>query len=123
MAAAGSTGFHGKVPARGDFVTRNLPHSFVAPWDDWLQAGLAASREHLGEGWLPVYLESPVWRFVLDAGVCGPESWAGVLMPSVDRVGRYFPLTIAEPLPAGAHPLVTAVTAAPWFDRAEGLAI
>ena len=29
-----------------------------------------------------------------------PGGWAGVLMPSVDRVGRYFPLTLARPLPA-----------------------
>jgi type VI secretion system protein ImpM len=123
VTSAGLTGFHGKFPARGDFVTRNLPRSFLTPWDDWLQAGLAASRDQLGEGWLSVYLESPIWRFVLAPGVCGPESWAGVLMPSVDRVGRYFPLTIAEPLDPSAHPLVTAVAAAAWFESAEALAV
>jgi len=123
MASAGLTGFHGKFPARGDFVTRNLPRSFITPWDAWLQAGLAASRDQLGEGWLSVYLESPIWRFVLAAGVCGPETWVGVLMPSVDRVGRYFPLTIAEPLATSAHPLVTAVAAAAWFESAEALAV
>ena len=28
----------------------------------------------------------------------GPPAWAGVLMPSVDRVGRYFPFTIVQSL-------------------------
>jgi len=121
--AAGPTGIHGKVPARGDFVTRNLPRSFVEPWDDWLQAGMAASREQLGERWLAVYLESPIWRFVLAPGVCGPDAWAGVLMPSVDKVGRYFPLTIAEPLAGTAHPLVAAMNATAWFEGAEALAV
>ncbi len=123
MAHTGPTGLHGKFPARGDFVTRNLPRAFVTPWDDWLQAGMAASRQQLGERWLSIYLESPIWRFVLAAGVCGPDAWAGVLIPSVDKVGRYFPLTIAEPLAGTALPLVTAMRASAWFDRAEALAV
>ena len=30
----------------------------------------------------------PIWRFVLLPGLIGSNGWAGVLMPSVDRVGR-----------------------------------
>jgi type VI secretion system protein ImpM len=45
-----------------------------------------------------VYLTFPVWRFLLPVGVLGSTAWTGVLMPSVDRVGRYFPLTLATPL-------------------------
>ena len=33
-------------------------------------------------------------------GAAGAQAWAGVLMPSVDRVGRYFPFSLAWPLPA-----------------------
>jgi type VI secretion system protein ImpM len=43
-------------------------------------------------------------------------------MPSVDRVGRYFPLTIAALLPAGVDLLVVPVAAAGWFGKAEELA-
>ena len=50
--------------------------------------------------WLDGYLASPSWRFLLMPGVMDGQPWAGVLMPSVDRVGRYYPLTIARPLPA-----------------------
>jgi len=88
-------GFYGKLPSQGDFVSRRLPWEFTAAWDDWLQQGLAASRAALGERWLGAYLSAPVWRFQLARGVCGPLGWRGFFFASVDRVGRYFPLTVA----------------------------
>jgi type VI secretion system protein ImpM len=51
----------------------------------------------LGEHWLQAYLSAPVWRFAWAPGVVGPHWWFGVLMPSCDNVGRYFPLVIAHP--------------------------
>ncbi len=89
-----SIGFYGKLPSHGDFVSRRLPRSFIEPWDQWLQGGLAASREQLGSDWLNQFLVSPIWQFALAPGLCGGDAWAGVMMPSVDRVGRYFPLTL-----------------------------
>ena len=88
-------GFHGKIPARGDFVRAGLPRAFADAWDGWMQRMLAASRSGLGEDWLPAWLEGPVWRFALSPGTCGPDAALGLWMPSVDRVGRYFPLTLA----------------------------
>ena len=88
-------GFFGKLPARGDFVRAGLPRSFTDPWDAWLRQVLPASRRILGEAWEPAWLEAPVWRFALPPGVCGPEPVTGLWLPSVDRVGRYFPLTLA----------------------------
>ncbi len=89
-------GWFGKIPNLGDFASRRLPARFLVPWDDWLQRALASSRAQLGNDWLNTYLTSPLWRFLLLPGVCGRTAWAGVQMPSVDRVGRYFPLTIAS---------------------------
>ncbi|WP_179401422.1 type VI secretion system-associated protein TagF [Burkholderia guangdongensis] len=91
-------GFFGKVRTHGDFVSRRLPGEFTAPWDLWLQRGMLAAREWFAAQWLPVYLNAPLWHFALGAGVCGASAWAGVLMPGVDRVGRYFPFTIAAPV-------------------------
>jgi type VI secretion system protein ImpM len=117
-----TVGFFGKVPSRGDFVRRALPPSFVAAWDEWLQAGLAGSKESLGEAWLDIYLTSPVWRFALAADLAGDVAAAGVLMPSVDSVGRYFPLTLACVLDDAPAPLLLRTERA-WFERAEALAL
>jgi type VI secretion system protein ImpM len=116
-----TSGFYGKMACRGDFVSRGLPQSFIQPWDAWLTAGLLASQQDLGAQWLEAYLVSPLWRFALARGVCGPDAVAGVLMPSIDRVGRYFPLTIAQCLPADQS--VGAVVSGPdaWFEQAESL--
>lgn len=113
-------GFYGKLPAVGDFVSRRLPREFVDRWDRWLQEATAASRGRLQDRWLDLYLTAPMWRFALAPGVCGEVGWAGVLMPSVDRVGRYFPMTIAVALPAGAASLVVAPA---WYERAEQAAL
>jgi type VI secretion system protein ImpM len=88
-------GFYGKLPSEGDFVTRRLPWEFTSVWDDWLQRGMQASRDALGERWLALYLSAPIWRFQVAPGVCGPVGWRGLFFASVDRVGRYFPLTLA----------------------------
>ena len=116
-------GFFGKIPNHGDFVRRNLPHGFVDPWDEWLQQAVATSKAEMGEAWLNTFLTSPVWRFALQPGVCGDVGWAGILMPSVDRVGRYFPLTVAASLGEDAQPFRLASRARAWFDAAEAVAL
>lgn len=90
-------GWYGKLPSLGDFASRRLPPEFVEPWDHWLAEGLAQWQSRDPE-WLTHYLSGPSWRFVLAPGVITEAAWAGTLMPSVDRVGRYFPLCIAQPL-------------------------
>jgi type VI secretion system protein ImpM len=88
-------GFAGKIPARGDFVHGGLPRDFTDPWHDWQSTVIAGSRALMGETWLDAFLEAPVWRFVLPPGLCGARAAIGLIMPSVDKVGRYFPLTFA----------------------------
>lgn len=122
-AAAPAAGFYGKLPMRGDFLSARLPQSFIAPWDEWLQKAVATSRDRLGEAWLPAYLSAPIWRFLLARGVCGPHAVIGILMPSVDKIGRYFPLAVAAVLPVDNVPFALLGTAAPWFDAVERLAL
>ena len=102
MSEAAPPGWYGKLPWLGDFASRRLEASFIDPWDAWLASGLLALREAAPDSWLDAYLSSPSWRFLLMPGVlpgaAGASGWAGVLMPSVDRVGRYFPLTVVLPL-------------------------
>lgn len=114
-------GLYGKLASRGDFVSRGLPQSFIGPWDSWLAAGLLASQNALGEQWLNAYLISPLWRFALAPGVCGPQAVVGVVMPSIDRVGRYFPLTVAALLEPETE-LTSLVTGSEqWFEQVEAL--
>ena len=111
-------GFTGKIPARGDFVHAGLPRDFTDPWDDWQSLVIAGSRTLMGETWLDAFLEAPVWRFLLSPGLCGPRAAVGLLMPSVDKVGRYFPLTFAA-LPDQGTP--RAEDWDPWLDAVETL--
>lgn len=97
-------GWHGKLPSLGDFASRRLTPGFLAVWDTWLAQGMQQLRQRDPAGWLDAYLASPTRRFLLMPGVlggpaAGAAAWAGVLMPSVDRVGRYFPFTIVQPVP------------------------
>lgn len=119
---AGRCGFYGKLPAVGDFVKKGLPAGFIHAVDDWLSQGLAVSRDRLGAGWTEVYLTSPIWRFVCDGGFLGDAPIAGVLIPSTDKVGRYFPMIVAAALEAEANPL-DLMTASWFFDAAEDAAL
>lgn len=121
MSARPATGFFGKLPSHGDFLSRRLPRAFLDPWDAWLQEAITESRRGLDTAWLDAYLVSPVWRFCLSAGLCGPDGWAGLLMPSVDRVGRYFPLTVARLVPAEANPFEVPGALQAWYAAAEAL--
>lgn len=122
MSAGFAVGFHGKVPARGDFVGYGLPRGLLMLWDGWLSEVLAGAGRHLGAPWERMFQAAPVWRFGLSAGLCGDAPLAGILMPSADRVGRLYPFTIVTTLPAGTNLAVVPAACASWFARAEALA-
>lgn len=120
MSESFETGWYGKLPTSGDFVTRRLPPAFIEPWDAWLNAMISGSREQLGDAWRDAFLSAPAWRFVLAPGVIGVNAWAGLIVPSVDSVGRYFPLTVASALPARSmDPVATLVRAHNWYAEVE----
>lgn len=111
-------GFYGKLPARGDFVRAGLPRDFTDRWDDWLQSVIAGSRALMGETWLPAFLEAPVWRFALPPGQCSERAVLGLMLPSVDKAGRYFPLTFAALCATGVFS-ATSGQASAWLDQCE----
>jgi type VI secretion system protein ImpM len=116
-------GFFGKVRHHGDFVTRRLPLPMRLVLDDWLQHVLVRSRLDLGADWLPLWLNSPLWRFAIGSDVCGPQAWTGVMMPSLDRVDRCFPLVIAFELAAVPALPACLGTGSAWFAALEDLAL
>ena len=95
MVALVLRGFFGKIPCKGDFVGRGLPADFIKPWEAWANNALRGSRALLGGAWAEAWRQAPVWRFSLPGGACGPHAALGLVLPSVDRVGRAWPLVVA----------------------------
>jgi type VI secretion system protein ImpM len=92
---ATAPGWYGKIAGLGDFASRRLSSEWIATCDTWLSTVLADARADLGGRWLDVYLSAPLLRFAWSARVVDERWWFGVLMPSCDSVGRYFPLVVA----------------------------
>jgi len=95
-----TSGFYGKMPCRGDFLSRGLPGDLIQRFDHWFQRGLLASQNKLGDQWAQSYFVAPIWHFYLPPGTANASAWLGVFIPSVDSVGRNFPCLIAAPLTA-----------------------
>jgi type VI secretion system protein ImpM len=110
-------GLFGKLPARGDFVREILPRDFTDIWDAWWERGLADTQRRPRDEWCAAWLEAPVWRFMLPPGLCGRNGVLGLWLPSVDKVGRYSPLTIAATASGDWLPHVGAMTA--FLEAAE----
>ena len=83
----------GKLPGLGDFVGRRMPHAFGSDWDHWLRSGLEQLRNEAPHDWEQRFVQSPLWCFVAPARATGKPT-CGVVAPSIDRVGRYYPITI-----------------------------
>lgn len=112
-------GYYGKVPSQGDFVSSGLGRDLTDNLDDWLRQNIRESQTQMGRKWLNAFLIAPVWKFALQPGVLCNETVIGVMMPSVDRVGRYFPLVICARLTEIEPNIATLNALKPWFDAAE----
>ncbi len=75
----------GKLPTTGDFVWRGLPDAFRKHWDFWLTRHIA-HLQRSGHTFPPGGL-----RFRLPSG---GRLAAGVILPSRDKAGRHFPLSL-----------------------------
>ncbi len=116
-----SCGLYGKLPMKRDFISVSAPQAFLQQWEPWIQGGIAASRIALGAGWQDVFLHAPIWRFWLGAEICGRPAM-GSFMPSVDGVGRFFPLTAFACGEAGsAFPAPQDDPQAAWFSEVEAM--
>jgi len=116
-----SAGYFGKLPMRGDFIQRNMSAEFVHTWDNWLQSVIATSHHNLGHKWLEHYLVAPIWRYLIPQQ---SETYQlGVMVPSVDKVGRYFPFTISTSITPEIDASRIIGANRDWFDTAENIAL
>src|SRR5262245_13344907 len=110
---------YGKLPAKRDFIATGTPRAFLDVWEPWMQGGISASRNSLKDEWKQIFLTAPIWRFLLGAELCG-TTVLGAFMPSLDGIGRYFPLTlIACPEGGAAIPPPELDPQDAWFAEAE----
>ena len=93
-------GLFGKLQSKRDFIAVSSPRRFLTVWENWMQSAIATSKLQLGQDWQQFYLTSPIWRFWLGAEI-GGFPVTGAVMPSMDNVGRYFPLTLHACADAG----------------------
>ncbi len=115
-------GYFGKTPHRGDFVRFNLPKAFVTVWDDWLQQLMITGEQKYTSQWSTIYETAPSYRFALSTDIAGDSTWAGILLPSVDKVGRRFPFCIVASLPKGEQPAGLLSSPPQWFEKLISLA-
>lgn len=111
------------MASMGDFFRLHLSPGFVGPWDQWLRSSIFATRQALGERWNACYMSAPIWRFTLAAGLVGPRAAQGILMPSVDRVGREFPLTLVRLFSGQVDVALTDQAATERFPALEEMAL
>ncbi|WP_232281947.1 type VI secretion system-associated protein TagF [Roseobacter sp. SK209-2-6] len=119
----GGFGAFGKMPTVGDFFRINAPNSFVRGWDSWIQEILLEGQDTYGAGFDPLYMSAPIWRFTLPAGLAGASKVMGILMPSIDRVERRFPLTLMCPLATPGPPALDHLRETALFEQLEDIAL
>ncbi|MEM5314769.1 type VI secretion system-associated protein TagF [Paraburkholderia sp. JHI869] len=92
----GLPAWYGKLPGAGDFVGRRMAGPLARTWERWLAQGMASARADLDA-------RAPVWRFAIPAG--SGDGWVqvGCVAPSRDRVGRRYPLVVAQAIAPAAH--------------------
>lgn len=128
-------GLFGKLPARGDFISRAIAQDLLRPLEDWLLPLVQATRELLGSGWEAAWRQAPPWRFWIGPDILRGD-WTrslraheqagtvtGVLLPSVDRQGRLFPLVLvlADEHARLMPPPVLAAPDRDWYGACDTL--
>ena len=100
-----------------------MPAELAEPLDAWLAPALAASREAAGRGLARRLPDRPGLALRARRRLLRPGGRAGIWLPSVDRVGRYFPCSLVAPLAARRRRSRCPGRRSAWYDRVEELAL
>ncbi len=114
-------GFFGKLPGAGDFVVRGFDRPLVTALTQWTDKLVGHLKLGAGDDWTTVFDRLHPVAWVADQGLCGSAPFAGLMRPSLDRVGRRYPLIVGVSLPSDARVAPTAAAGRAWFDYLEGL--
>lgn len=83
----------GKLPVHADFIRQNAGFE-LNDMDTWLQGGLLALKNALGDGWTQAFETAPTVRFLRHY----PDRktlLVGVFAPSKGKAGRHYPFMVA----------------------------
>lgn len=120
--AAGTVAF-GKIPKMGDFLRVGQVGRGGESLHDWIEQGMASAEGKRGAAWATAYAAGAPWAFLFrpPPSANAPEALVGVMKPSVDAVGRKFPLVVfapALPRPVAPWPHVLPMVFGDFLDAA-----
>jgi type VI secretion system ImpM family protein len=89
----------GKTPRMGDFLRVGSGGPAGEALEQWVEQGLGLAEAKRGGAWPGIYSSGATYAFVFrpPRASAGKEALVGVIKPSVDAVGRRFPLVVYAP--------------------------
>lgn len=86
--AAAQVVLYGKLPGHGDFLSRGLVRDQETSVDACLTKSLQSAQASWAGDFEETYLSAQPWLFASNGGTA-------IIIPSIDKVGRKFPLYLA----------------------------
>ncbi|HEX3343182.1 MAG TPA: type VI secretion system-associated protein TagF, partial [Polyangiaceae bacterium] len=116
----------GKTPRMGDFLRVGTGGPAGEALEQWVEQGLGTAETRRGRYWPSLYGAGAPYAFIFRPPRASPtrETLVGVIKPSVDSVGRRFPLVVyatALPRPNVPWPHVLPIALGDFFDAAATL--
>lgn len=116
----------GKTPRMGDFLRVGKGGPAGEALEQWVEQGLAFAENKRGREWPGIYAQGATYAFVFrpPRSTNLREALVGVMKPSVDAVGRRFPLVVYSQVLARAQvpwPHVLPMVLGDFLDAAATL--
>ncbi|MEM6913165.1 MAG: type VI secretion system-associated protein TagF, partial [Pseudomonadota bacterium] len=91
-----SLGYFGKLPDRGDFVSRGVTPELEGAVHRFGSALIAGGQDRYKEQFSDVFAQMPLYALLAAERVITNEAVVGLFGPSTDAVGRLFPLFVLK---------------------------
>ena len=114
-------GVYGKLPCAGDFFYRHLSASTLEALDRFHAQSLYELQKTYANQWQERFLHSAAWCCYIPRHCWADSSFLGVIVPSCDRVGRAYPLTLLLPLTPALEPMIFALPFERWLKRSQSI--
>lgn len=116
----------GKTPRMGDFLRVGSGGPAGEALEQWVEQGLGLAEAKRGSAWPGIYSAGATYAFVFrpPRASASRETLVGVIKPSVDAVGRRFPLVVYAPVmprPSVPWPHILPIALGDFYDAAATL--